>query len=137
MYVLDVATILVDVGGKKVRYNRGDDVSQVDSDQLDSMIRLRQVVERDLTQPAEEKVIQKQGNLPDGVQSRAGDWRNLSVASLELDEKTREVLIESGLTSVLSILQYGSEHGSLEAVNGIGKKREEEIQAAIKKVAGE
>jgi len=134
MYVLNIPTILVDVGGKKRRYYSGDDLKDAPADQLAAMIRLQQAVKCDSI--AAESLKQSTPDKPKGETLTAGDWRNLSVASLELDAPTRKVLIEAGLTTAQTILDYGEKHGSLGSVEGIGETREKAIQAALAKAAG-
>ncbi len=156
MYVLDIDTILVERDGEKQRYVRGEDVSDAPADQLAAMVRLKQAVEHDPTQAAEPPAAaggpprqpvavdshgyrraQDDPAADDGVQAVSGDWKTLPVASLELDEATRKLLVESQLPSVQAILDFGTEHGSLTTIDGIGEGREREIQAAITKARGE
>lgn len=133
MYVLNIPTILVDVGGKKRRYFNGDDLKDVPDDQLEAMLRLKQAVE---CSPAVAETLKPEPPAEDAAVN-AGDWRTQPVAVLELDQATRKVLIENGLGTVQAILDYGQAHGDLSSIDGIGEGREKAIQAALTKAAGQ
>lgn len=135
-YYLAIDTILITSGGVQRRFNRGDELVDVSEGVMGPLIRLQRVK----TEPPPAPPIVAAELEPQVDESStsepAADWREATVASLDLPHNVLEALAEAGLVTVADVLKYGAEHdGSIQSLKGIGAASERAVQEAIASIA--
>lgn len=134
-YYLAIDTILITSGGVQRRFNRGDELVDVSEGVMGPLIRLQRVT----TEPPPAPPIAPAESEPEVQESETStpaDWRETTIASLDLPHNIQEALAEAGLVTVADVLKYGAEHdGSIQSLRGIGAASERAVQEAIALIA--
>lgn len=140
MYILNMPSVLVDADDEngnpiKVRYSRGEDVSNIRPDQLASLLRLHHAIEftpEVVQAPAAEVPA---AITPPVVETTAAappvEWQKTLVADLNVNDGVKLAIGTAGLATVEDVLRYGAENQTLTKITGIGAASEAAIQRAI------
>ena len=117
-----VATLNITVDGTPLTMGDEVDTSQLPAGSVESMVRLRQLV-----QPEEFVAEPEPEPEPD-------KWQDVPVTAIGLPDEVSSSLVKSGLQSVRAVLVYGAKHETLTSIEGVDEEAEKAIQAAITKL---